>query len=92
MSEILNGMKAKITKDGLVFVPRGLSPAIIKISPLSSDSDLLRKYRIRDSNDLKTLYSVEVTHSAMLVTMDEDLSDAEGLKAEIMNSGMSARR
>jgi len=63
---------------------KSVQPNIIDISPIPSDADLLKKYKIRDKTDLKILYSVDMTDSVILVTMDDDFSDVEGLKARIM--------
>jgi len=57
---------------------------IIDLSPVPSDEDLMKKYNIRDKNDLKILYSVDMTDSVILVTTDDDFSDAVGLKAKVM--------
>ena len=58
---------------------------IIDISPVPPDADLLKKYKIRDIKDLKILYSVDMTDSVILVTMDDDFSDVKGVKAKIMD-------
>ena len=76
--------KARVTEAEIAKTLKELGP-IINISPVPSDSDLLKKYRIRDAKDLKILYSVDMTDSVILVTMDDDFTDVEGLKALIMD-------
>jgi len=75
---------ANISEEEISVKLKKICPIIIDISPIPSDTDLLKKFKIRDIDDLKILYSVEVTNSEILVTMDEDFSEVEGIKAKIM--------
>jgi len=77
--------KSKASNEEITAKLSALSPKIIKISPIPSDEELLKRYRIRDTNDLKILYSVEMTDSVILITYDDDFSDIEGVKAKIMD-------
>jgi len=64
-----------------------LSPEIIDVSSVPSNEELKKKYKIRDLEDMKILYSVEMTNSVILVTLDDDFSDVDGLRAKIMRPG-----
>lgn len=77
--------KARATKEEMTVGLKGITPHIIDISPVPPDSELMKKYKIRDQKDLKILYSVDMTDSVILVTMDDDFSDVKGMKAKIMN-------
>jgi len=78
------GKNARVTKEEMSGKLKMIAPEIISISPVPSEKDLMKKYRIRDKNDLKILYSVDMTDSVILVTVDDDFSDIEGLKAKVM--------
>jgi len=78
------GKKLGLTKEKIDSELNELSKNIINISPVPSEEELKRKYRIRDRGDLKILYSVEMTDSVILVTWDDDFTDVKGLKAKIM--------
>ena len=75
--------KSKTSKDEISEKLTILSPNVVKISPIPPDEELLKKYKIGDTNDLKILYSVEMTDSVILVTYDDDFSDIEGVRAKI---------
>ena len=55
-----------------------------KIPPLD---ELKRRYYIRDDNDYKVLYSVDLTGSTIVVTYDDDFFDGKvsGVDAEFMD-------
>jgi predicted nucleic acid-binding protein len=75
---------ARATKDEVSKKIKEISPDIIEIRRVPKDSKLSKKYKIRDVNDLKILYSADKTKSVILVTMDDDFSDVKGLKAKVM--------
>jgi len=76
--------KTKASKGEIAMKLKELGP-VIKISPVPSNEELLKKYRVCDLNDLKILYSVDMTDSVILVTYDDDfMGDVRGIKAEIM--------
>jgi len=81
------GRKARASKEEMTTKLKELSPRIIKISPVPPESELLKKYNIRDKTDLPILYSVETTKSVIFVTLDDDFTDVKGLKAKIMRPG-----
>ena len=62
-----------------------ISPKIIKITPMPSKEELLKRYQIRDEKDLQILFSVDKTKSVILVTMDKDFENATGVEAVIMD-------
>ncbi|MCL2032012.1 MAG: PIN domain-containing protein [Methanomassiliicoccaceae archaeon] len=76
--------KSRTTKENMSMKLRDVSPKIIDISPVPSTEELMKKYKVRDLDDLKILYSVEMTDSVILVTLDDDFTDVEGIKAKIM--------
>ena len=82
-----DGKKARATREEIASKLLEISPEIIQISPVPPTEDLLMRYKIRDLSDLKILYSVEMTESVILVTMDDDFSDVTDLKAKIMRPG-----
>jgi predicted nucleic acid-binding protein len=76
--------KAKATKEEIVAKLTELGP-VVRISPVPPEEELLKRYRIRDRDDLRILYSVEMTNSVILVTYDDDFSGDIGcITAEIM--------
>jgi len=79
--------KARVTREETDLKLRELSPEIIDISPVPSNEELEKRYKIRSLKDLKILYSVEMTDSVILVTLDDDFTDVKGLKAKIMRPG-----
>jgi predicted nucleic acid-binding protein len=79
--------ESRTTKDEMSRKLKELSPEIIDISPVPSNDELKKRYKIRDLEDMKILYSVEMTNSVILVTLDDDFSDVKGLKAKIMRPG-----
>ena len=62
-----------------------ISETVIQLKPLPELEELVKKYKIRDSNDLQILYSAEMTKSVILITRDKDFDDAEGLDIELMD-------
>lgn len=64
-----------------------LDVPVIVLSPPPSKTELQRRYGIRDINDGKILYSVEMTDSVILVTYDDDFFDGRisGLDVEVMD-------
>jgi len=78
---------ATVTEDDISNKLIEICPGIINISPVPSEEELLKKYNIRDKSDLKILYSVEMTDSVILVTLDDDFTDVKNLRAKIMRPG-----
>ena len=58
---------------------------VILLLPVPPTDELKKKYKIRDENDLKILYSADKTKSVILVTMDKDFDDVSGVNAKIMS-------
>jgi len=55
---------------------------IIVLNPIPSVKKLAEKYYIRDPDDLKILYSADMTDSVILVTDDHDFNDINCLKSQ----------
>lgn len=64
-----------------------ICPDVVEIE-LVPVEDLRMRYSIRDESDLETLYSVDMTHSEILVTGDDDFFDEKnppkGVKVRYM--------
>jgi predicted nucleic acid-binding protein len=76
--------KAKVSREEIAAKLRELGP-VIRIKPVPSGEELLKRYSMRDAEDLKILYSVEMTNSVILVTYDDDFTgDVKGITARIM--------
>jgi len=78
--------RAKVTTAEMKEKLKEISDHIIELKPIPSVKELAERYRIKDINDLKILYSVEMTDSVILVTYDDDFRHGvEGIKARIMH-------
>ncbi|MCL2142675.1 MAG: type II toxin-antitoxin system VapC family toxin [Methanomassiliicoccaceae archaeon] len=82
------GRKANITREDIDAKLRELSVDVVHIRPIPTDNELKAMgYSIRDDDDLKILYSADITNSVILVTKDDDFrGDVKGIKAKVMTS------